>query len=77
MRLYWDLFCLKVDDLQRLVRILGISYSEDPEQGLRTRPPVPSTQLPSPDPLILFVYPTRVAGLMERRRTINLIWTPQ
>ena len=50
---------------------------EDPEQGLRTLPPAPSTELPTPtpdpkprlpDPVL---YPTRVAGVMERRPTIR------
>ena len=47
----------------------------DPEQGLRTLPPVPSTQLPTPDlnPRIPdpVVYPTKAAGLMERRPTLR------
>lgn len=48
---------------------------EDPEQGLRSLPPIPSAQLPTPDPKPRLpdpvVYPTRVAGLMERRPTIR------
>jgi len=48
---------------------------EDPEKGLPTLLPVPSTQLPFsdvkpriPDPVL---YPTRVAGLLERRPTLR------
>lgn len=52
------------------------THLEDPEQGLHTLPPVvPSTQLPTPDdeprmpdPVL---YPTRVAGLLERRPTLR------
>ena len=52
------------------------SHSEDLEQGLHTLPPVvPSTQLPTPDakPRIPdpVLYPTRVAGLLERRPTLR------
>ena len=51
------------------------SFPEDPEQGLHTLPPVPSEQLPAPDPKPRLpdpvVYPTRVAGLMERRPTLR------
>jgi len=51
------------------------TFPEDPEQGLRALQPVPSAQLSTldskprlPDPVL---YPTRVAGLMERRPTIR------
>jgi len=52
------------------------TYPEDLERGLHALPPVvPSTQLPTPDPNPRLpdpvLYPTRVAGLLERRPTIR------
>jgi len=51
------------------------TFPEDSEKGFPSLLPIPFTQLPSPDakPRIPdpVVYPTRVAGLLERRPTLR------